>query len=554
MALVPDSTDIWLDARHPIYVVNCPRWQAARDHYLGEVVDKAKITNYLVRKATAEAEAAYLERTQIADYTPHFSTGVDTLAGMLFAVEGEANRFLGDDKTAGLGDAEDEKSPMHRLWRDADGQGTGWLTFFKQLAIDLIVSQVSWIVVDQNQQEQAVLRSWPSTDVVNWTYGKDGQLTEVLLKESIDERTSVKDDIKKAKKETWVLYTMQGWERYDKDERGKPHLIEKQAWGTTFKNSTGQNVLPIFPVRLPIKRNVGWLMAMKANSIFNRESERDMLLRSANFPILVLTSTGAQYKAHLVDIKRGVRALRRDPGHSSGHEFIAPDASSATVATEVLKRKVEEFYITFFKEYGDAAREKTATETKQDVASGVGAFLQMLKSAIDDAENDSLMRVAQIEFPNDTKRWFVNRVERSDTFIPTDVQTTIDALKTRYIAPNQPMPLGKTGLTNLLKQVAGYDGIQVDEDELRSAILTGEYQRLALLFKDLPVPASVRVRMTLELLTTMGLVDPKEMVKMADDTEQKLIEVLEQEMLSLAQADDEARKRMAQPLDDGPQL
>jgi hypothetical protein len=247
-----------------------------------------------------------------------------------------------------------------------------------------------------------------------------------------------------------------------------------------------------------------------------------------------------------------LRALRVDPKHGVAHSFISPDSGPASVQTEVLKRKVEEFYIVAFREYGNAAAQKTATEVRQDVSAGVGAFLQMLKAGVDDGENEVLHRVAQVEFHTDKTRWFVNKVERSETFVPTDVNMIITQLKDRYFDKMQPLPLGKTGLLNIAKQIAEYDGIKIDETELEGALMVHEMQRLVDLFKDLPIPAEVRVNMTLDLLVMLGKIDPKAKAKMDDGSEKDLLEIMKEKMLELAQADDDARKRMAQPLDFGP--
>lgn len=538
----------WLDQRHPDYERNQSRWAFARDHYEGNVLDALRVVTYLVRKASAESETMFLERTALADYTPHFSAVVDTLAGMLFAVEDDAIRFLGDDDEPGLGDPTDEEGPMHRLWRNIDGQKTGWITFFKQLAIELIHQHRAWVIVDQRDDE-AQVRLWPSLSVVNWWFDS-GTLSEVLITEMVDVRANVKDKTQKIEQQ-WVLYTLEGWERWRKNQRGDPELVQQENWGTPFKDEAGRPILPIFPVELPLRRHVGWLLAKKANAIFNKESERDSLLRSGGFPLLNLVGSDSQFKKLVEELKRGVRALQDDPKVTKSHAFIAPDTSSAAAQGEALKRKVEEFYVVAFREYGDAAREKTAAEVKQDVASGVGAFLQMLKAAVDDAENQAMTRIAQIEFPQDSSRWFTNRVERSDTFVPTDIQSVMESLKKRYLNVDQPMPLGAKGLLSMAKQSAEYDGIDFDENEMKAAIMVSEMTRLKDLFKDLPVPAAVRVDATLNLLISLGYVNPEEKVKLDDESEVRTIDQLRDEMLDIAEADDQARKMMAQPLDMG---
>lgn len=544
--------ETWLDYRHPEYSKHVHRWKYARDHYTGEVLETINRGNYLVRKAQAESENSYLERSALADYTPHYGALLDSLAGMMFAVEDDAQRFLGTEEKPGLGELKDEDSPMHRLWRNADNHGNGWLTFFKRVAIELIMVHRVWIVVDQDEDGQAVLRLWPAESVVNWRY-EGGRLAEVLLMEAIDQRKSLQGE-KAQMVETYVLYDREGWSRWKREAKQEttPTKVNEGKWNTPFVNEKDRPVLPIYRIELSMPREVGWLMAKKANAIFNKESERDNLLRTANFPYLVLVGNDTQFAKMTADLARGARALQQDPTHTSTHSFIAPPTQSAQSATEVLNRKVDEFYITGFREYGDAAREKTATEVRQDVASGVGAFLQMLSDAVEDAENEALDRVAQIEFPTDKSRWFVNYVERSHTFVPSDVEQIITNLKVRYFPKDAPVPVGPSGLMSAIKQIAEYDGVVVEDDELKAAIMVNQLNELMNLFAQLPIPGPVKVTMTLDLLVALGKVDPEEATTLEDGTEMKLIDLIRQEMEKIAEADDAARKRMAQPLDFGP--
>lgn len=552
----------WLDARHVDWSRNFHRWCTARDAYTAMLLDPSRITRYLIRKATAESETAFLERTALADYTPHFATIVDTLAGMLFAVEEDAKRDVGDNplddkiqsKRKGIGPITDDKSALARMWTNIDGNDTGWITFFKQLAIELLITHKTWIITDQDASGRAKVRLWHAENVVNWRYDPfTGQLAEVLVTEEVDTRVSVKDDVKKMCTQQWVLYTQLGWERWQKDTKGQPRLINAAAWGVPFKDREGNQILPIFPVELPLRRQVGYILSKKAISIFNKESERDSLLRSCGFPFLIIVGADEQYEKTLEEISRGIRALRQDPTFSSSHQFIAPDSGPATVQSSALREKITDFYINGFREYGDAAREKSATEVKQDVAAGVGALLQMLRAAVDDAENATMLRVAQIEYPTDSDRWYSNSVSRSENFVPTDVQMVIERMVKRYFPAGTPVALGPTALKNVARTIAEYDGIQFEELELQAAINIAEMKNLRDLMRDFPFPAEVRVGLTLDMLVQLGKVDPAAKVQLEGQTEQLVIDQLKKEMMKLAMADDEARLRMATaPLDQGP--
>lgn len=548
------SKKSWLDYEHPTFTQFAPRWAYAKDLYSGEVLDAGKICAYLIRKQTAEALPAFEERVALADYTNHFGTVVDSLIGMLFAVEADANRVTMTEKQSGLGDLEEDGSIAYRLWDNADGNGIGWLTFWKQVAIEAMLTQLCWVLVDTDVQGNAIVKLFPALSVTNWLY-TDGVLTEVLVKEAVDGRLTLGDDPGDAKLEQWIKFTLSGWERWQKNKDGEPiRVVGESSEGTyTYEDAQGQSVLPIYPVLLPFDRLVGWSLARKANVIFNKESERDALLRSSGFPRLKLAANDNQYDKMKKDIAAGSNLLQDDPSTTKTHDYIAPPTDSAAIMNETLARKVEEFYVTAFREYGDAAKERTATEVRQDVASGVGAFLNLLRDAIDDAENNAFYRVAQTEMPTERGNWFVSRVERSDDFIPPDLNTIINKQRDRYFGKEGVIPIGRTALINLSKQAAAWDGLAFDENEIKASIDITQLETLATMFDALPVPASVKVDMTLDLLISLGKIDPEAKVMLDDEAEVLVVDQLRNEMLDLAESKERAGQLLAESFVDSQQ-
>ena len=134
---------------------------------------------------------------------------------------------------------------------------------------------------------------------------------------------------------------------------------------------------------------VGFAAAKKANAIMNFESNRDWILRVSNYPFLILSGGDTYIEKVEEKLGKGSRVIQEDPqsGAGEGHRFISPSADPARVATETLKRKVDELYVSSFRDYGDSAIERTATEVKQNTSAGIGSFLTMLKTSVDDAEN-----------------------------------------------------------------------------------------------------------------------------------------------------------------------
>lgn len=535
--MAEETKKSWLRHQHPEYERNAGRWKFTQEAYTGDLLDSDRITNYLVQKSQSESVDAYKERCNLADYTGHFSTLVDELAGMIFAVESKANRIFEDEEGNGLGNPENTESVMGRLYQDADGRGNGWLTLFKQIAIELIHSFKCWIICDSTS-DTPLIRMFPALSVSNWRYDSLG-LAEVVVKEQADIRKSIQEG--PGLEDRFVVYTREGWKRYkiltaqngDESEM----ILDEDTYIRGFEAPDRAPALPIYPISLPMPRPIGWLMAKKAVAMFNRESERDNLLRVANFPFLNIFAEDELYNSICDAIKKGTKALQNPPD-GKGHAFIAPDPGPATVATDVLKRKVEEFYITGFREYGDAARQKTATEVRHEVAAGVGSFLQMLKAALDDAENGALWRVAQIEF-DERAKWFVGRVERSEDFAIEDPQQVAKRLTERYMGKDRPLPVGKTGIESLVRQLAAADGITLDDAEMKAAVNLFTIQQAQGAISTFPIPAEARAELAVKFLVGIGYLDPEEEVELEDGDKKMKRDVVYEKALVIAEAQDQ---------------
>lgn len=393
----------WLDYLHPDYEAAQARRTVARDMYSGVVLDK--LTTYLIQHSQGEFDAAYEERRKIADYTNHMAMVVDGLAGMLFAVNDQTERDFG-----ALGDITDADTTASRLWFDADGEGGNWETIWQQLATQLIVQNEYWLLVDgiTEDREARIVLIEPER-VQNWVE-EDGQPVEVRVTELVDVRSDVRD--KRDPQEQHVVYTLDGWERWIKDDKEQPLLVEEGAYEFYATTARIRRTLPLVRVRLPLARHVGWLIAKKCQAIFNMESSRDFKLWASNFIRLCIDST-ADYQEILAKLREGFSVLK-----GTGHKYISPDPATVTVATEVIEKKIRDFRQMAMREYGDAARERTATEIRQEFRAGVEAFLALLKTALDEAERNVLWRLEQVYYPEQPSRWGEAFVNRTDTFLP----------------------------------------------------------------------------------------------------------------------------------------
>lgn len=538
----PAPASHWLDEEHPEYAAQKQRWQFTRDHYTGELLDPTKITSYLVKKGVGEADVAWQERLKLADYTNLLATVVDSLSGMLWASDNKTNRVWdGEGGRFDFGDPKDQRTLIGRLWRDADGRGAGYLTLFKTATVDLLLDQRVWLLADTVTVAGAVrpvMRVLHALDVPNWAQDAEG-LSEVVVIEGDGQPSSVREKRKTIKRR--LVYTRTGWERWTKTDDG-PWTPSTERGTYRYRNALGAVVLPIFRVDLPLARNVGWLLAKKANAIFNRESSRDNIIHLANFPKLLVVGNDAQYKTITKHLAEGANALQQDPA-GPPHSYIQPSSESATIATTVLDKKREDFFTMALREYGDAARQRTATEVRQDVAQGVGAFLSLVATAVDAAENNLLWRVAQTERPGTSAEQVQARVERSDDFATVDPEAIIDKLKERAFGAEVAVPLGNEGRIAAATQIAEHMGVEVDEDEIRQAVaLHGALEQLKA-YQGLPVVAPVRVQLLKLLLESTDLLAGAEETEMADGKKMPALAAVLKQALDMAEAEDEAARR-----------
>jgi len=543
-----DKKRSWLDYEHPHYEEMKPRWQMVRDFYEGLVVNQDVARRYLARRFQGEPLAAFDERLALTDYTPHLGTLVDSLGGMLFGVEDRASRvWTADDGVVGLGDPADPSTLAFMLWHDADGRGTMWPTLWRQLALDLIAYCEVWVLVDtfSTTSGRPVVKIINPMCVPNWLEGTTG-ITSVLMKEGRDLRKTLEED--PASEDTWIRWEHEGWTRWTKTSDGTPKQIDEGFYA--YQTREGDPTLPIFRVCLPVRRYVTWLLANKMKVLYNMESVRDFGLRTAGFNKLVLSvETDEQFEGLRRRISQGENLLPLSKNVSSAHQYIQPPSEPTTNATNVLDKKVEHFWISGFKMYADAAsaQQKTATEINQDVASGVGAFLQLLKAGVDDAENGAFYRLEQAEFSESKNKWGIARVERSDDFSSIDLGAVLDQMRKRYLGETETIPVGRDALIQMAKDAAHQDGLPVDDNEIKTAVDSYLLNKYLKPLTDLgAMPPLVKSRLTMKLVAALGLVDSKEEVEMAEGEKQKLFDVLAAESESIATQQYQQEQQMSQ--------
>jgi len=417
------------DKRNPEWDVKEEKWIYAWDNYTGEYIDTGKITNYLHQRLQREGQKAYESRRKDPDPVMHLATAVDGINGIIASKHDEKKEEWGV-----LGDPETEGTIAYSIKRNADGSGMNWNPLMKSVGIKQTVMHTVWGLVDGIEKDEdgrvlsdASVKVILPQHVVDW-YPKTGNPTQVLVKEEREIRESMHDDPEM--REVYTLYELDGWRRYivqeKKTESGGVEHVEVEIGNGEYEyydsSDKQTRILPIFRVELPLPRFIGYLLARKQNHIFNFKSVRDFGASNLSLALLKLKCESEHFDSIVDNLTSGSNIIREDPDiQGEGHKFMSPDSTHLAATAEILEKDIEDFYHTAFKEYGDSARQVTATEIVMKSSTGIEAFLSLLVSTIDEFENNCFLRLEQVYFPNRPESWGQAYAERSIDFQPKDV-------------------------------------------------------------------------------------------------------------------------------------
>jgi len=470
----------WLDYRSPRVARNRENWAEIDAHLTGGIVDAKTLDKLLVQRSQGENRKAFLERKRIADYTPIYARSIVSLVGMGFMNEAEAEKRYVDDKGRGLGDPFDEDSDFWPIYNDVDGSGKNWDAMIFEAATYLASMHGVWGLVEgeefEGEGDDAFYVGGPYVRVVNPRFVprftmRDGRLYSVRIISTADKSI---DQKQKPNEETiHTIYYADGYEKFKKPKRGKePIQIRPKtpyADGFEYVDRRGNPAPPVWWTPLNVSSNVGYLMARKATALFNQESSLDFLLWVACFPKLfadVVRQDGTFDAEHWEMLKKALKeGSSVIPGARSS--FGAPPMETASVKHDILKDKRKDFLENFFISFGDAARERTATEIRQESKAGTAAYLGRHISAVDEFENNALWFLSQAVNPRDQEAWSVPYVNRKKDFDPTDVDKQIQNLINRHTQGGY-IPVDEETLVDIAVKSLEKEGVVVDDKRLES--------------------------------------------------------------------------------------
>lgn len=527
---MPDQENRWWERRHPDYQAMLPRWQRVWAHYQANIdVLRARTTSmrelterrqsvemggkqitttrtegfidgrFLVRRRQGESQLQFLERLELADYTPLLATVLDAYAGRSTESEKRiTRRWSNADESPGLGDEKDASTIAGAIWMNADGAGTNYPVLLQRVATLLVTKQKFYTLIEgkRSQVDGEGRRTFAGhgritimhPDAVPNYIERDGRLIETHVTGSVERHLSVKDE--PVRRTVHTVYGLTGYETWELDgdtnEIVRVDAPTMDAPPTPYGASSDEvfqyresaadptPILPIFATTLgvPSGRYPADILAAKNGVYFNQESERDNKLRLSNTPRLELVAPDLETKGKIEDdLSAGSNVLWLPPDSTQRNGYVEPTHHSIEVAGEVLKEKRETFLFTAFRQFEDSSRgaQMTATESAQIAAQGEHSFLNLVVAALDEWETQVWKRLEQVEYPDDPSRWGQFFVERKRDFRPMDEEAEGKRLRDLFFG-SSPVPVGAMGRRSAARRIADLEDIEADDEEIEAEV------------------------------------------------------------------------------------
>lgn len=436
---------------------------------------------YLIQKDQGELDEAYDERKEISAYTPYYPFAVASLAGMFFdAQDSLTPTWQPEDVSEGLGDPEDEDTVAHRLENNIDGKGNSFATHLWGTVVNMITMGQTWAVtegVERNAEGEkvgeAAVRSYAPLQVENWLEKSD-RFVEVKLRITVDTRESLEDLDGEERAVRHVVYDTQGWREFSLQKHNESTITgvveNEDSYAYYATSDQRKRILPIFRTKLPLRGNPGYNAARMANTIFNLESSLDFELWHSSFNKFKTPSAVDDdgINEQLTDAVK--ESLKKGHSYVVDGEYFSPSAENGEFKQKRIEKKVRQFFRTFFQQFGDATKERTATEMRQEARAGVGAFLTTLAHGLENYVNSMLWRLEQVYFPERPELWGQASWTAQKDFDPIDLEDKVEQM-VRQFFPAGKVPLTETAAKAIIAKAHDiHDLPPPEEDELDSAV------------------------------------------------------------------------------------
>lgn len=468
---------------YPGYPKKKRQWQYAQDVYDGTAFDyyedgktvyfnSIEARKYFPKKTQRESEEAYKERLKLIDPAVYYGTAIDSMIGILSASEAKAQRTFSKDGQ-GLGDPTDPTSKAWNLLNNVDGNGGSYMSLPKNAGTKLATKLCLYGLVEgvvRNADGEVIGGSTIKIldpDFVTKKIEKNGRLIACRVLEKRDETASLNDVIELT--ECYTDYTLEGWKRYEVEGNVLIDEGDYKYYSTSEKNENDL-ILPIFKIELMLDRPVGYIWAKKCIAIANAESQLDHAHRNVSFQLFKFVGSAEQFEEAIKTLNNGSNIIRQEPDSKNEHDFIAPSSEFFEAAETRIKERIVRFFHGMFKDYGDAAQDKTATEIRLESQTGIESFLTYLATALDEFENNALFRYSQAELPDQPQFWGDARVTRPLDFTPVDVDAIAEKLSNRYVTGMNTVPTDSETMASILAEIFKSDGINAPDQSVLNTL------------------------------------------------------------------------------------
>lgn len=429
-------------------------------------------------KAPGESIGKYVDRARTTDYTPHMQKIISVYVGNISGVEEKSNRIWQEEGTRkGLKGGSRYGDVAGRLQKDCDGTATSWKDKWEEILTKTLIFDKGYVMVERPRNENGTpkIKYVDPRSVVNKRY-INGKLKQLLVKEEVNYQNDLR--LENKTREEYILYSPEGWSRWTKDdngdavrvtnENGEPIMGEYQYYDGDDKDA--ERTIPIAEVTPPMV--FGYLLAVKNNRIFQKQSERDHKLRTMRNTVFGIDADDEQFENAARSMYSGEsKMIQGKP------IFANPSGEPVVVGSETIEKLAIDMYSSFHLQYGDRGRERTAREVDQDFKEGLMSVLTMLTTTLDRVETKVLRLIEQTLFPDDPNAWGQAEITRSTDFEPINRVAEAKELKNTFFDMKD-MELPESAEANIVKRILDLHNIEYEEEEVSQKVDEANLTRL----------------------------------------------------------------------------
>lgn len=488
----------WLKNTHPGYKEKAKRLRKTWMHYSADI-DKLRDPEVVIQLRQAEHNDDHDERIRLADYTSLLSMAVAGIRWRLMRLEDDKAKVT-REWGATLGDVKESGTTASRLWENADGAGTCYLTLLEMADTRLILNEEVWAILEGLPSKDGpvpTLRLIESLAVVDYDTTRPSNPQWVKIRHHADVRGDWTEEADV--RERYTLYTTQGYIVYEM-QKGKPGTGDRKKEATPitpfifyggtpeqpvpttssgvprlfqYTNGAGEPMLPLWRTRIPMEYHVGYSLACKNEVYFNQETELDALLRRACFPTLQFAGTDDLLKKVAEARIEGTNLYQLDPESKHEHKYMAPPAGPAEVRAKRLDQKKRDFLMVAYTAFEGATSGRdrvTATEIHSRDSAHAGSFLNAQATAMNEFEMAFARRAEQFVAPDSPEAWGLFSIKRARDYRPLNSREEIERDAQIFFGGpyGGSVPLTEDAFVDKLRYVYENEGLTFNEDQART--------------------------------------------------------------------------------------